>query len=577
VSKRGNLFVLEGPDGVGKSTLARALTERLNSSGIMCDLVAFPGHEAETLGRHIYALHHNSAQFEVQTIHPTSLQVLHIAAHIDTLEGHILPALEGGRSVVLDRFWWSTWVYGKISGANRRALEAMLDVEFAHWDKLVPDAVFLLKRSAPFQKDGAGNTWNTLSVAYDELAREQKQRFPVYLIKNDGGIEKALNQIMKKIASSEANRLSKDLLGMEEGSRVPLRSPTNMAFSLETHKKIRQPFAATIFTNISPAEPTEVFDTYWRFAVERQEMFFKRWEGAVPPWTTDPILSKYKFTNVYRASDRVSQYLIREVIYHGDQSPEEVFFRIMLFKIFNHIKTWELLKQHFGEVQYADYSFEHYDAVLSEAINGGRTIFSAAYIMPSGVSSFGYSKKHRNYLRLLELMLKDEVPLRLTEMRSMHQAFNLLRSYPLMGDFLAYQYVIDINYSQLTNFSEMDFVVPGPGARDGVRKCFHSLGGLNEADTIRLMASRQEEEFSRLGLTFRSLWGRPLQLIDCQNLFCEVDKYARMAHPNVKGISDRKRIKQIYQAKTQQIEYWYPPKWKINHLIKRGMGDDQSD
>jgi len=51
----------------------------------------------------------------------------------------------------------------------------------------------------------------------------------------------------------------------------------------------------------------------------------------------------YRFTNVYRASDRVSQYLIRRVIYEGDQSEEEVFFRTLLFKIFNRIETWEIL------------------------------------------------------------------------------------------------------------------------------------------------------------------------------------------------------------------------------------------
>ena len=77
-----------------------------------------------------------------------------------------------------------------------------------------------------------------------------------------------------------------------------------------------------------PLRPTEVYDTYWRFAYERQEIFFRRNEGLPPPWTEDPIFMRYKFTNAYRASDRVSQYLIKHVIYRGDQSPEELFFRI---------------------------------------------------------------------------------------------------------------------------------------------------------------------------------------------------------------------------------------------------------
>ena len=51
---------------------------------------------------------------------------------------------------------------------------------------------------------------------------------------------------------------------------------------------------------------TPVFDTYWRFASERQEMFMHRVLGSTPPWTEDPILSAHRFTNTYRASDRVS-------------------------------------------------------------------------------------------------------------------------------------------------------------------------------------------------------------------------------------------------------------------------------
>jgi hypothetical protein len=134
----------------------------------------------------------------------------------------------------------------------------------------------------------------------------------------------------------------------------------------------------------------------------------------------------------------------------------------------------------------------------------------------------------------------------------------------MIGDFLAYQFVTDINYSEIMDFSEMTFVVPGPGARDGIRKCFPSLGGLNEVEIIKLVADHQDREFERFGIEFRNLWGRPLQLIDCQNLFCEVDKYARHAHPDVKGISGRTRIKQSYRPNSEVISYWYPPKWNIN-------------
>ena len=66
----------------------------------------------------------------------------------------------------------------------------------------------------------------------------------------------------------------------------------------------------------------------------------------------------------------------------------------------------------------------------------------------------------------------------------------------------------DLNYGKLTDFSEMEFVVPGPGALDGIRKCFSDLGVLTEADAIKAVTEIQEQEFERLGIRFRSLGGR---------------------------------------------------------------------
>jgi len=152
----------------------------------------------------------------------------------------------------------------------------------------------------------------------------------------------------------------------------------------------------------------------------------------------------------------------------------------------------------------------------------------------------------------------------------MEQGFQLLKAYPMVGDFLAYQFITDINYSNVIDFSEMEFTVPGPGARDGMHKCFENTGELSPRDVIRMMADIQEQQFVRLGLRFRSLWGRPLQLVDCQNLFCEVGKYARWAHPDVGGLAGRTRIKQKYRTDTTPLSYWYPPKWNINELLPTG-------
>jgi len=551
----GKLFVFEGSDSSGKTTLSRAFAEYLKGERVKCDHFAFPGHEHGTIGKLIYELHHDPKAVGVEALTPTSLQILHIAAHVDAIESRILPALKMGRYVVLDRFWWSTWVYGKVGGVSTKILRTMVQVERLVWGKTRPAAVFLVQRKTDA---GVGFTEYSrrLSTEYTKIAQDEGRHYPVIHIRNDGTVHETLAEIIR---NSNANDRSANISETNSWGHCQSRLPLTINEAPQA--------APLVFSRLAPAKPTVVFDTYWRFAAERQAIFFKRLAGGPPPWTQDPILSEYKFTNAYRASDRVSQYLIKHVIYQGDQSPEEIFFRTLLFKFFNKIETWEMLTNEVGTMSFADYSFERYDAILSRAIGGGTRIYSAAYIMPSGGRSSVSRRKHQTHLRLLEQMLHDELPARLADAPSMKSAFELLRSYQTIGDFLAYQFVTDLNYGTLINYSEMDFVVPGPGARDGIRKCFEDLGGLNEREIIKVVADRQQVEFDRLGLEFKSLWGRPLQLIDCQNLFCEVDKYARVKHPEAVGITGRTRIKQRYRISREPFSVWYPPKWGLNKLI----------
>jgi hypothetical protein len=306
---------------------------------------------------------------------------------------------------------------------------------------------------------------------------------------------------------------------------------------------------------------TPVFDTYWRFAQARQEILHRRVKGETPPWTDDPILAAHRFTNAYRAADRVSQFLIRHVIYSGPQTAEELFFRIFFFKIFNRIETWKSVESVLGQICWEGYEFERYAKALDCIRVNGSSIYSNAYIMPS--PHFGELTKHRNHLLLLEHMMRESVPRKVAGAKSLEQVFRILLEYPSLGRFLAFQFTIDLNYSALRDFSEMDFVVAGPGARDGIKKCFVDTAGLDDADVIRIVTEQADEQFKRLGITFSDLWGRQLQLIDCQNLFCEVDKYSRVAHPEVQGLSGRTRIKQRFVAAAKPLPQWYPPKWGV--------------
>ena len=176
--------------------------------------------------------------------------------------------------------------------------------------------------------------------------------------------------------------------------------------------------------------------------------------------------------------------------------------------------------------------------------------------------------KHRMHLHLIRQMIEDRLAFRLQDASSLSEAYDLLSAYPTLGSFLAFQYTIDLNYTTLMNHSEQDFVVAGPGALDGISKCFDSLGDYSPADAIRFLSDKQEEEFTRYGLKFDGLWGRSLQPVDVQNLLCEVSKYTRVTHPEFRGLAGRKRIKQKFRMMGVLPRPFFPPKWGLNQRIE---------
>lgn len=319
-----------------------------------------------------------------------------------------------------------------------------------------------------------------------------------------------------------------------------------------------------VFSRKSEPKPTAAWDAYWRLAAERQEIFFKRLAGLPPPWTNDPVLAAYRFTNAYRASDRASQFLIRDVQYAGLQDAENLFFRTVLFKLFNLPSTWRGLCAAVGDPRAETFDAGRYAAAL-EKLSAAGPIYSAAYLMPSRAGGFSDARKHVTHLRLLAWMLKESFPEKIAAARTLAESFSILRAVPGFGDFLAFQLATDLNYSRLTDFPEAQFCVAGPGARSGVAKCFSSLGDFTETDVLFWAHERQAAEFARLGLKFRDLWGRPLQPIDCQNLFCETDKYCRAALPELSGRDGRTHMKRGYAGPQEPLPRpFYPPRWGLD-------------
>jgi hypothetical protein len=324
-----------------------------------------------------------------------------------------------------------------------------------------------------------------------------------------------------------------------------------------------EPFAVHVRRS-TPQPRLGVYELYWMFASRRQAAFEARLAGEKWPWSSDPILQIYKFCNVYRAADRVSQFMIRDVAYGNDPEStiKDRIFQIVAFRTFSKIETWRGVTRELGGAPRLDHlrsgAFEKALDLVKTAAGG---LYTGAFILCAN-KAFGFDEKHRNHVGLFKHMfLEHAFAERVLQTSSLAAVVELLESFPLLGPFMAYQTAIDLNYSDLLNFSENDYTQAGPGALRGLKKAFTSLGDYSPAETILWMVEQQEAEFTRLGLPFRGLFGRKLHGIDCQGLFCELDKYCREAVPEL--TSARSRIKAKYVAAHGDFDLFFPPKWGL--------------
>lgn len=201
-------IVFEGPDNVGKTTIAKAVAEQL---GALC--YAFPGSEPDTLGEEIYRLHHSDMPMSA-----LSKQALHIAAHLDAYERVIFPTLEAGQHVVLDRFWWSTLVYGRVYDCNWQVLAALVDVEreLLNLYERNPDIIYLITADKPIVADyHSPEQWSALMSDYNitfDLAQrggyDQVGTTEYEMVVNQpgGAITTVIDGIMKSIGNFDAIR-----------------------------------------------------------------------------------------------------------------------------------------------------------------------------------------------------------------------------------------------------------------------------------------------------------------------------------------------------------------------------------
>lgn len=254
-----------------------------------------------------------------------------------------------------------------------------------------------------------------------------------------------------------------------------------------------------------------------------------------PPWTTDAILTKYRFTNVRREQDKETKWLIENVSNNKKISYENKILNSILFRLFNKSQTLEI----FGNIDFDNLNIETIKNKYTQfkQKNSKYIYFSNAFYTsgPKAVANKLY-KEFDLPLKMILLVQKYKqqgIIDKIKKAKSQLHVYELLKECLGIGQFLAYQIFVDLTYIKDFPFSENEFVAAGPGCKKGLDMLFKEYSGLSYEEAIFWIRDNQNKIFSKFGFNTDRIFfdipkeERPLNIMSIQNCFCELSKYIR--------------------------------------------------
>lgn len=261
---------------------------------------------------------------------------------------------------------------------------------------------------------------------------------------------------------------------------------------------------------------------FLEFVTERHNVWERRQNGLPAPWTNNPILASYKFTNVFRWADPGSQFLINE-LHNPDLDPRENLMRFFLYRHTGRVETWEYLQVMLGDYPTLDTLDEALKLLQEYRRSSKRPVFTGAYLVYPQSDTPGTDKLESIFALTQRLFGRgSSTAFDFLQSPTQAEKFNCLRRNKGVADFMSMQVLTDWGYT--TEFLEDEFVVCGPGAVKGAK----ALG----------MAGPQalawaHEAIHGLNIPPR-IMGRLPSRMDSQNCLCEFSKYARYASGPIK-------------------------------------------
>ena len=272
------------------------------------------------------------------------------------------------------------------------------------------------------------------------------------------------------------------------------------------------------------------------YIAKRHSIYKRRFlEGMKAPWTKDPILREFRFTNVFRDLDIGTKYFV-DTILPKCTNPKMVIFNAIIYRFINNIKTIN----HLGIQDPDNFSIELFECKLRDWKNDGNRVFTNAY-MVSGYWSInpGMDKItktctimgwiHKDIRKITAQIMAGEDWV--DKWESSDVTYKTLLNIKGLGVFLAYQIGVDLGYWNPKIFNEDLYTIAGPGCRNGLKLVFRDKGDYSWEDLILFLVKNQNKVWKELGLDPDEIFNdrpiRRLNLMAMENCLCEISKYLR--------------------------------------------------
>lgn len=275
---------------------------------------------------------------------------------------------------------------------------------------------------------------------------------------------------------------------------------------------------------------------FFGLAYERQIVYILKTLGKPYPWTRDIQFNTWFFCNVFRYQDKVTQWIINNIILPSEDDPD-LWKKILIARRMSRIESMQFLLDNGG--------FEDLDKgrrLMHFYAMSGKPVITAAFIMGIPDPSLGRNKIDYMF-NLVDWYDKIGITDFLSKAKSIEETTRFLRQAPNMGGFLSYEVATDFVYSRYLRdaVDKNTWANPGPG-------CNRGISVIRNGNTSQRVSDSQALEDMRV---LYSAW-----VIDITNNIDEVTERAvvRAGEENRKFVTTM--MDAFHGLSMREVEHW---------------------